>query len=104
MDQRSPSPGIGYLADLGSIPLAPWDSGRYTVFMTTTTIRITISTNALASNPSKFIATCLADGFKGSARHNGGKVIILTCDTADIDAVSADLDAAYQVRSYEVRS
>lgn len=64
------------------------------------TIKITMSTNALASNPSKVEA--LIPGLYG-ARHNGGKVVIATVEEADLAAVEEALDSAHQVTAYEVR-
>lgn len=37
-------------------------------------------------------------------RHNGGRVVIVTCDAEDLPAVEAALDASRKVASYEVRA
>lgn len=66
----------------------------------TKTIKITMSTNALASSPSKVEA--LIPGLYG-AKHNGGKVVVATVTAADLAAVEEALDSAYQVIAYEVR-
>ena len=65
------------------------------------TIKVTATTNSLASNTAAFLD---AIGVTCAAKHNGGKVVILTCAESEIPAIAAKLDAAYQVSAYEVRS
>lgn len=65
-----------------------------------TTIKITCTTNAYASQPIKLEREI---GI-GRCKHNGGKVIILTVDSDDVTEATIRLDAIAQVASFEVRS
>lgn len=61
-------------------------------------INVTVRNN---SDARKFSAL---DGLSATARHNGGKLMIVTCGDADLAAVEAALDDSAQVARYEVVS
>lgn len=65
---------------------------------TTKVIRVQARNNA---DCRKFSAL---DSVDATVKHNGGKLLIVTCDDADLAAVEAALDASHQVASYEVQS
>ena len=65
-----------------------------------TTLRITMATNKLASQPRE--VSRLIPGLIG-ARHNGGKVVVATVANSDLVGVEARLDAAHQVTAYEAQ-
>lgn len=44
------------------------------------------------------------DDVRATAKHNGGKTMIVTCEDADLAAVEAALNESAQVASYEVQS
>ena len=67
--------------------------------MKTTTIRVTCSNNSDA----RALRVGL-DGLDHKARHNGGKLVIVTVDAADVDAARGLLDDSHAVASYEVQS
>ena len=68
----------------------------------TTTIKITASTNSAARDAASFARSVLG-GMAVSARHNGGKVVIVEVESSDVAAAETALDAAYSVTAYEVR-
>jgi hypothetical protein len=70
----------------------------------TTTIRITASTNSEASSARSFAAKVLPGLAIKSARHNGGKLVIVDVLTSELAAAETALDAAYSVSAYEVVS
>jgi len=65
--------------------------------MTMTKLRITMTNNSDARR-----ADILADIRSASAKHNGGKVVIVTIDDDDLEAARDILDGSHQVREWEV--
>ena len=65
-----------------------------------TKLKITMSTNKLASNPRE--VERLIPGLFG-ALHNGGKTVIALVNDVDLGLVKVRLDRAHQVAAYEER-
>jgi len=63
----------------------------------TTKLRIVMTNNSDARR-----ADILADIRSASAKHNGGKVVIVTIDDDDLEAARTALDGSHQVREWEV--
>lgn len=62
-------------------------------------IRVTARNN---SDARKF--DVLDDVRSAKSRHNGGKLVIVTCDDGDLAEVESLLDASHAVSAYEVQS
>ena len=65
----------------------------------TTTIKIEMANNSDARR-----ADVLRSIRGASCRHNGGKIVIATVDSDDLDAARELLEESHAVKSFEVRS
>lgn len=67
-----------------------------------TTIRITMTTNALASNTSRFRDMLPPhDQSEIDIRHNGGRTVVLTIDDARRTELEQFLDSCHAVKEYK---
>ena len=60
-------------------------------------LRITMNNNSDARR-----ADVLADIRSAQARHNGGKIVIVTIDDDDLEAARTALEGSHQVREWDI--
>ena len=67
-----------------------------------TKLKVTFTTNSLASDTTRFASVVLRDvNSTWTCRHNGGKVVILRGDAKSLAEVEAALDESLLITSYE---